>query len=192
MTLDDAMRIVGWNKALEALLGFSAGDVVGKTCWEAVAGRDVFGNPFCSQFCGVCEALARNEPVSDFEITMQARSGERVSMLCSTLVVRCDAARRIVVHLFHAAPDCREPTDRGNEHASQTPDAGSEKQKPSLTERQREVLSYLAEGWPNQAVAATLGISIATVRTHIQNILRKFMVHSLRQAIAKAKSHNLI
>ncbi|HYN90174.1 MAG TPA: response regulator transcription factor [Ardenticatenaceae bacterium] len=55
-----------------------------------------------------------------------------------------------------------------------------------LTEREVEVLRLLARGELNQAIAASLGISEATVRKHVSNILGKLHLASRSQAILYA------
>lgn len=52
----------------------------------------------------------------------------------------------------------------------------------SLTRREREVLSLLAQGADNDTIAQALVISPQTVRTHIQNVLTKLGVHSRLEA----------
>ena len=42
-----------------------------------------------------------------------------------------------------------------------------------LTEREREVLGYLALGWETKYIAEELGVSWYTVRSHIENLRRK-------------------
>lgn len=55
-----------------------------------------------------------------------------------------------------------------------------------LSGRELEVLGLLTEGAGNDQIAARLFLSTATVRTHVQNILRKLDVHSRLEAIAFA------
>ncbi len=38
-------RIVVWNQAAERTFGFTESQVLGKSCWELLSARDVFGNP---------------------------------------------------------------------------------------------------------------------------------------------------
>jgi two-component system response regulator NreC len=58
-----------------------------------------------------------------------------------------------------------------------------------LTDREREVLSYLAEGTSNEEIAVSLVISPKTVERHRENIMRKLNLHSrvelVRYAIRK-------
>lgn len=53
-----------------------------------------------------------------------------------------------------------------------------------LSKREAEVLDHLATGATNEQIAATLFLSQATVRTHVQNIMTKLEVHSRLEAIA--------
>lgn len=61
-----------------------------------------------------------------------------------------------------------------------------------LTARELEVLSLLVEGSTGPTIAARLGISRNTVRTHIQSILTKLQVHSRLQAAAFAVDKGLV
>ena len=55
----------------------------------------------------------------------------------------------------------------------------------SLTPRERAVLNCLAEGTAHRdAIARQLGLSVNTVRTHLQNIMAKLGVHSALEAVA--------
>jgi DNA-binding NarL/FixJ family response regulator len=60
-----------------------------------------------------------------------------------------------------------------------------------LTAREREVLSLLAGGLEQEAIARELFISPKTVASHIQRILSKLGVHSRAQAVAVAHRHGL-
>jgi DNA-binding CsgD family transcriptional regulator len=54
-----------------------------------------------------------------------------------------------------------------------------------LTKRQRELLTLVAAGHDNIAIARRLGLSPATVRTHLENAFARLGVSSRTQAIAK-------
>ena len=62
----------------------------------------------------------------------------------------------------------------------------------SLTKRELEILTLLAEGQAQRQIAATLYISPKTVGTHIQHILDKLEVRSRSQAIALAYREELV
>jgi two-component system, NarL family, nitrate/nitrite response regulator NarL len=65
-------------------------------------------------------------------------------------------------------------------------------QHDSLTPREKEVLRLMADGLSSRAVAAKLGISYTTVRTHIRSLGSKLGVHSKLEAIVKARELGLI
>jgi two-component system response regulator DevR len=68
----------------------------------------------------------------------------------------------------------------------------TEAQRESLTAREKEVLRLVAEGHSSRDIASKLGISYATVRTHIRSLGAKLGVHSKVQAIVKARELALI
>lgn len=55
----------------------------------------------------------------------------------------------------------------------------------SLTSREQEVLRLLAKGRLQKNIAATLGISVNTLRTHLRSIYEKLHVHSRSEAMLK-------
>jgi DNA-binding NarL/FixJ family response regulator len=61
-----------------------------------------------------------------------------------------------------------------------------------LSPRELDVLNLLAEGLANSAIAERLGISIYTVRNHVQAILAKLGVHSKLEALATAVREGLL
>lgn len=61
-----------------------------------------------------------------------------------------------------------------------------------VTQREREILSWLREGKSNQQIADELGISALTVKNHVQKILRKLGAANRAQAVAQAMSLQLL
>jgi DNA-binding NarL/FixJ family response regulator len=61
-----------------------------------------------------------------------------------------------------------------------------------LTDREREILTLLAQGRRNDDIAAQLYISPQTVQTHVRNILGKLRVHSKLEAVAFAVKNGAI
>lgn len=62
----------------------------------------------------------------------------------------------------------------------------------NLSEREYEVLLFLAKGYSNADIAASLFLSISTIKTHVSNLLSKMDVKSRTQAVAKAKRLRII
>jgi len=61
-----------------------------------------------------------------------------------------------------------------------------------LTDREREVLSYLAEGTSNEEIAVSLVISPKTVERHRENIMRKLQLHSRAELVRYAIRKGII
>jgi len=52
----------------------------------------------------------------------------------------------------------------------------------ALTEREREILALVAQGWTNAQIARRLGVRTATVKFHLQNIFQKLGVRNRTEA----------
>jgi DNA-binding NarL/FixJ family response regulator len=62
---------------------------------------------------------------------------------------------------------------------------------PELTEREREVLTLIAQGHTNAAIAEKLVLSPKTVRNHVSTIFSKLQVASRAEAIIRARDAGL-
>lgn len=62
-------------------------------------------------------------------------------------------------------------------------------QKP---EKERNILILIETGITNKEIATKLGISITTVRTHINNLYSKLQVDDRLQAVARAKKLGIL
>lgn len=57
---------------------------------------------------------------------------------------------------------------------------------PALTPRQHEVLTLMAQGLQNRAIAARLGMPEATVKVHVKGVLQKLGVNNRTHAVMTA------
>jgi DNA-binding NarL/FixJ family response regulator len=73
--------------------------------------------------------------------------------------------------------------------APRTPDPSTA--FPNLTEREREILTLIAEHRTNPEIAHRLGLSEKTVRNHVSNIFSKLQVIDRAQAILRAREAGL-
>ncbi len=74
------------------------------------------------------------------------------------------------------------------QRAEESPVSAEEK----LTPREREVLTYVAEGYTNREIARALVISVKTVDRHRENIMRKLNLHSRVELVKYAIEKGLI
>jgi DNA-binding NarL/FixJ family response regulator len=70
--------------------------------------------------------------------------------------------------------------------------SGSGPSRLGLTDREHEVLRCLVEGLPYKQVAAELGISHNTVRTHVRSVYDKLQVQNVAQAVSRALREGLV
>ncbi|HEY6411441.1 MAG TPA: response regulator transcription factor [Ktedonobacteraceae bacterium] len=62
---------------------------------------------------------------------------------------------------------------------------------PELTEREHEILTLLAQGLSNAAIAKQLGLSAKTVSNYVSNIFSKLQVADRAQAMLRARQAGL-
>ena len=60
-----------------------------------------------------------------------------------------------------------------------------------LTNREREILAYIAAGESNKQIARSLDVAENTVKVHVQNVLKKLEVNSRVQAAVIAVQFNI-
>ncbi|PJC69567.1 MAG: DNA-binding response regulator, partial [Zetaproteobacteria bacterium CG_4_8_14_3_um_filter_59_5] len=70
--------------------------------------------------------------------------------------------------------------------------AANEENSASLTARQVEVLKLIRKGLSNEAIADALGISMATVKSHVRSILDCLGVKNRTEAVNEALLLNLL
>jgi len=62
----------------------------------------------------------------------------------------------------------------------------------SLSDRETQVLAFVAEGNSNRAIAAALFVSEATVKTHLIHVFEKLEVKDRTRAVTKAMELGLL
>jgi transcriptional regulator EpsA len=90
--------------------------------------------------------------------------------------LKAQATEREMAGLTAAAPPLRSTTGRG----------------VLVTDRERQILSWVREGMNNHQIAEQLDISALTVKNHIHKVLRKLGAANRAQAVAKAMTMNML
>ena len=62
----------------------------------------------------------------------------------------------------------------------------------ALTVKELEVLNHLSELLTTEEIAATMFVSVNTVRTHVRSILRKLSVSRRHQAVRRARALDIL
>ena len=86
-----------------------------------------------------------------------------------------------IVLVARVAPQAR-PTSFGGERSKET----------VLSNREREILALLADGLVNKQIAARLGISTNTVKTHLELLFDKLGVATRAEAVATGVKRGLL
>ncbi|WP_029432170.1 LuxR C-terminal-related transcriptional regulator [Blastococcus sp. URHD0036] len=197
--LDAADDDTGWTvrwRATTALLDHSAAVAVPRR--EPLGARD--GSPIVAVQSGVVRACQHLEagavPAAVGELSRALDAAARETLRWPFLDAPLQARRLLRTH-----PDLRghaewlslTPPDRPVRGAGAAP--GPARPAPpvqDLSEREREVLVHLAEMLSTTEIAATMFISVNTVRTHIRSILRKLSATRRNQAVRRARELGVI
>ncbi len=207
--VDADQTIVLWNRGAEALLGLPAGRVIGRRCYDVVAGRLASGRQFCRPDCPVLRQAHKGVLLNDIDLRA-VKGGRPMTVTVCSIVLRGPAEGPTILHLLHPACDLGRTADalrRFLKNVSLSLDAlpsGSEApaggtgdtrvaggEPPMLTEREEQVLRALAAGRVTADIAAALGVSPFTVRAHVRNLMRKTRVHTRIQLVLFAARHGL-
>ena len=185
--VDSQGRILAWNSAAERLFGHQEAHVLNRRCWKVLSGRDAFGNRYCHAGCPLIRMALRNEPINRCDLYFYTAARELQPVGVSTMAFNGRHPSGLtLVHLLCPLP-------------SLDPFAGISAGKlcpaheaDRLTMRETEVLALVAEGRGTREMADGLGLSTATVRNHIDHVLKKLKVHSRLQAVILAQRLGLI
>ncbi len=201
--VDNRQQIVFWGPTAERLTGWGADEVLGRPCYEVLAGRDTRNHRFCRRNCPVVVNARRGRPTPDYDVLCPTADGTEKWLNVSILVFKRPGQETVVIHF------CRDVTERRRleEFARQAAALLRETTRgtalppgaevpagppPQLSSRETEVLRLLACGLTTRQMAEALSLSPTTVRNHVNRVLTKLGVNSRLQAVVYASQLRLI
>ncbi|MGQ9748311.1 PAS domain-containing protein [Desulfosoma sp.] len=102
--VDAQRRITFWNKAAERISGYTAQEVLGKSCADNLLRHvDESGRELCVEGCPVA-AVIRDGRMRKAQVYMHHKLGHRVPVVVRATALPYDAGRILgAVEIFHAA-----------------------------------------------------------------------------------------
>ncbi len=176
--VDSSMRVVVWNRAATEITGYEASEILGRLCY--LKGNTLEVERFCQAACPIVRV---GGSPSGCDLCIKGKN-------FSTRVVpiRHEGVAFLILILRKIPFPMQLPTlQTASLPRYAAPPGHGEPQAPSrwlaLTSRECEILWRLAAGKTAKPIATELALSLSTVRTHIQNLLRKLEVHSCQEAV---------
>ena len=205
--VDANKNIVRWNKGAERILKYAEADVLNQGCYQVISGRISPDKALCGHNCKIHAAVLKGAPQKNFDLLTQTNNGEKLWLNVS-IFSSSNGDEPFVAHIIHdithkkkremALDQFLANLENHDSVSEGGPDekpmarhfagARSQSDRPSstLSGREIEVLTLLAEGLSTKSLAQKLNISHFTARNHIQNILVKLELHSKAQAVSYA------
>jgi PAS domain S-box-containing protein len=88
VTVDAALRITGFNPAMEAMTAWRAHNVLGRFYYDVLRPRDLQGNPLGFDRDPLVQAIGTGQTVANREIVLLARDDQRVDVSVTAAAVR--------------------------------------------------------------------------------------------------------
>ncbi len=206
--VDANQHIVRWNKGAERILKRPESEVLNHDCYRVISGKVAPEKPLCSQNCKIHSGVLRGSPQKNFDLLTRTNEGEPLWLNVS-VISPANSEEPFVAHIFRDVTrekqtelalgqflaDLGTPSLAPKESAMEKPAIrhlatarypALDRPSVTLSGREIEVLTLLAEGLSTKSLAQKLNISHFTARNHIQNILVKLDLHSKAQAVSYA------
>ena len=145
------------------------------------------------------KSLEKIEPESNLKVIVFTSHSNptniaRASALgCFEFIQKTSPIEKLVTALLSAAAgQTTPPTSLLATTKTRMKRIGSGPAESPLTKRESQVLQHVAMGLSNREIGKSLGISVETVKEHVQNILRKLDVNDRTQAAVWALKNGMI
>lgn len=212
--VDAEKRILRWNKGAEKILGYAEADVLNHECFRVISGKLRQDRVLCSKNCKIHSNALNGTPQENFDVLIQGKDNKPLWLNVSILSpadggepflahilrdVTQEKAKELALEKFLSYLEAHDLLSKENS-SGKTPlrnvaaatFAATDKTTASLSDREIEVLTLLAEGLATKSLAQKLSISHFTARNHIQNILVKLDLHSKAQAVSYAFKRGIL
>jgi PAS domain S-box-containing protein len=191
---DAEQRIVAWSPSAAATLGHRAEDVIGRRCYEVIAGTDVQGHPVCRTNCTAAANAQRGRVTAAYDVVACSRDGQRLWLSNSILLARDGDERPLLLHVFRpkreaGADRLRAPLPAARRRGRPPVKRG---ELQPLSRRELETLRLLASGQTTAEIAEALTVSRFTARNHIGNAMRKLGARNRVEGLLLAAERHLI
>jgi PAS domain S-box-containing protein len=204
--VDADRHIIRWNRVVEKILKYSENEVINRDCFRVISGRSIQNKDFCSLNCKVHSSILKDTHEKNFDLLTQTGEVEPL-WLNVTIVSTFNSSEPFIAHIVRDVTGEKNvalalerfwgdlaPSNLMPRKGSEEKPAGianstfrypaSDKFSKTLSGREIEVLTLLAEGLSTRSLSQKLSISHFTARNHIQNILVKLGLHSKAQAVS--------
>ena len=198
-TVDLQGEIRTWNKSAEELFGHPSSFAVGKSCSSLLGARSQTSPQVCCENCDVLECVRKGRSVSNFDMQMNTSLGSRWVNVSILVASNGRTERRLAIHLV------RDITKRKRSEAltnrvlqmarsllSDGDEIGEMPPISPLTDREKKILSLLAQGKTSKDIADQLKISTRTLRNHITHVNQKLHTHNRIDAVMQALKRRII
>ncbi len=190
-------QVVALNDLFGDFVKRSADEILGVNLFQLLDARDIFGNVLNRENEGLHEMVRNFETVKDFKLNIMTGEEHHLFVGVSIVIVLVPDSDDYQLIYLMTQIQRRRRSDQfldqilvGVGNATDGTYVGEEARGMAevfrLTSRQKEVLRLLADGKNSTEISDMLCLSIHTVRSHIQKILRVLEVNSQLEAVTKA------
>lgn len=190
-------KVIALNSRFADILQRPTDQILGANFLHLIEARDIFGNLLGEDSEGLHQMVERFERVKDFKLDIVNGKGQHLFVGISVIIVLVPGSDDYNLIYLMTEIKRRRRSDQfldqilvgvgtGNTKSYVGEEARGMAEAYPLTSRQKEVLRLLAEGKNPIEISDVLCLSIHTVRSHIQKILRILEVNSQLEAVTKA------
>lgn len=194
MLITAAGQVDFLNPAAEHLFQMTTARAAELPCHKLIRSRDQNQAPFCRPNCPVLEQALHGPPVPAVELELEPVPGVWRWFHLSTHPIG-DRLDKFCIHFLRDVDRChrlRIATQTLLTEFAEVATSRPATPPTTLTQQERAILACLVRGSTTQAIAADLNISPATVRNHVQHLLRKLDAHTRMEAVIRALREHLV